>query len=187
LGWVGGLCGRKRDMCAHFPERPSQEMVCQIKVRDKRDKRDKSDPLLMSRLAHCSIGDGPVTHATVSLPTRRDWRAPRLSSGVRVIWPRDGPRRRPVEWCFPSCQNCSIKRTHWAHPAYEIASAVISALRRRSDERGKTADRVTYRSIALTSDLLCYSQVITPTRAGVLPAVADAREQSPVQGQAGPS
>jgi hypothetical protein len=84
-------------------------MVCQIKVRDKRDKRDKSDPLLMSRLAHCSIGDGPVTHATVSLPTRRDWRAPRLSSGVRVIWPRDGPRRRPVEWCFPSCQNCSIK------------------------------------------------------------------------------
>jgi len=21
---------------------------------------------------------------------------------------------------FPSCQNCSIKRTHWAHPAYSI-------------------------------------------------------------------
>jgi hypothetical protein len=28
---------------------------------------------------------------------------------------------------FLSCQNCSIKRTHWAHPAY----AVDSALRRR--------------------------------------------------------
>jgi hypothetical protein len=32
-----------------------------------------------------------------------------------------------VLWCFPSCQNCSIKRTHWAHPVYTL----ISALRRR--------------------------------------------------------
>jgi hypothetical protein len=32
-----------------------------------------------------------------------------------------------VVWYFPSCQNCSIKRTRWAHPAYTM----ISAPRRR--------------------------------------------------------
>jgi hypothetical protein len=26
-----------------------------------------------------------------------------------------------VVWCFPSCQNCSIERTHWAHPATALS------------------------------------------------------------------
>jgi hypothetical protein len=43
-----------------------------------------------------------------------------------------------VVWCFPSCQNCSVKRTHWAHPAYLL----ISALRRRAlAGRRNAADR----------------------------------------------
>jgi hypothetical protein len=43
----------------------------------------------------------------------RGWRVSRLSASVLsgLGWPQAGVR------CFPSCQNCSIKRTHWAPPA----------------------------------------------------------------------
>src|SRR3984957_19767171 len=42
-------------------------------------------------------------------------------------------------WCFPSCQNCSVKRTHWAHPVWTLK---ILALRRRAlAGRRDAADR----------------------------------------------
>jgi hypothetical protein len=36
---------------------------------------------------------------------------------------------RPVVSCFPSCQNCSIKRTHWAHSVYTATSGLRRRLR----------------------------------------------------------
>src|SRR6202041_1991939 len=41
-----------------------------------------------------------------------------MSSGVRVLWLGIASGWCPVGWCFPNCQNCSIKRTHWAHPVW---------------------------------------------------------------------
>jgi hypothetical protein len=51
-----------------------------------------------------------VTSSVFPAYTLRIWRTSRLSSGVLVLWPRMASGRYP--WCFPSCQNCSIKRTH---------------------------------------------------------------------------
>ena len=66
-----------------------------------------------------------VANGTITLHTCQGWRAPRLSPSVSagLGWPQAS-----VRWCSRSCQNCSIKSTHWAHPAY----TVISALRRRA-------------------------------------------------------
>ena len=67
----------------------------------------------------------PAANGTITLPTCQGERSSRLppsvSSGL-------GWRQASVRWCSRSCQNCLIKSTHWAHPAY----TVISALRRRA-------------------------------------------------------
>jgi hypothetical protein len=75
---------------------------------------------------------------------------PRMNAGApAIIWDKSEARKVPLPvadslpigrgFCpgivtglayggvFPSCQNCFIKRTHWAHPS----QVVISALRRR--------------------------------------------------------
>jgi hypothetical protein len=130
--------------------------ACRIKVREKRDKRDKSPYHVpacrcfadrehvcseISRGGLVSYMDRPVppsgvavsifhlvrpaANGTITLPTCQGERSSRLppsvSSGL-------GWRQASVRWCSRSCQNCSIKRTHWAHPVY----TVISALRRRA-------------------------------------------------------
>jgi hypothetical protein len=56
-----------------------------------------------------------------------------MSSGVRVLWLGIASGWCPVEWCFLNCQNCFIKRTHWAHPVWTLK---ILALRRRALARG---------------------------------------------------
>jgi hypothetical protein len=65
----------------------------------------------------------PVANGTICLPTRQVLAIVpfvtrrRLCSGL--AWPR-----LSVVWRFLSCQNCSIKRTHWAHPAYAVKFAL---------------------------------------------------------------
>jgi hypothetical protein len=41
------------------------------------------------------------------------WRMSRMSSDGRVLW-----LGMASGWCFSGCQNCFIKRTHWAHPVW---------------------------------------------------------------------
>ena len=70
-----------------------------------------------------------------------------------------------VRWCIPSCQNCFIKRTHWAHPS----QVVISTLHRRARGRRNAADR---RDPSLSCHIYCcYTQVIAPTCADAFPVV----------------
>src|ERR1700723_1916188 len=56
---------------------------------------------------------GPVTNGTIFCLHGTCWQTSRISSGVRVLWLEDGLGMVCVGWCFPGCQNCLIKRTHW--------------------------------------------------------------------------
>jgi hypothetical protein len=55
----------------------------------------------------------PVASGTIALPTLRIGKPPPARLGARAVRRRTGFR-----WYFPSCQNCSIKRSHWAHPVW---------------------------------------------------------------------
>jgi hypothetical protein len=97
-------------------------MVAQIEVREMRRKRYKSPSLVLDRR---SFADRSGFAPSVRRQTGRSfclrgtcWRTSRMSSGVRVLWLGVASVWFPVEWCFPSCQNCLIKRTHWAHPVW---------------------------------------------------------------------
>jgi hypothetical protein len=60
----------------------------------------------------------------------RDWQETQVSkarpgppachAASSLCCPGDGKKsgRRQLVWCFPGCQNCSIKGTHLAHPAH---------------------------------------------------------------------
>jgi hypothetical protein len=119
--WVTGFGLRRRSWsrCGSFWSRTLRLVgVGQIKVREMRRKRYKS-PLM------CWIAD-PLPIGTVLLRRSGDkrgrrrtcWRTSRLSSGVRVLWLGMASGWYPVGWCFPGCQNCLIKRTHWAYPVW---------------------------------------------------------------------
>ena len=97
-------------------------MVGQIEVREMRRKRYKSPSPVLDRR---SFADRSGFALSVRRQTGRSfclrgtcWRTTRMSSGVRVLWPGVASGWCPVGWCFPSCQNCLIKRTHWAHPVW---------------------------------------------------------------------
>jgi hypothetical protein len=76
----------------------------------------------------------PVASGTISLSTYCEFaNVPPARLCVGVVRRRVGFRR-----CYSGCQNCSIKRAHWAHPGY----AVICALGRRPPGgRRSSADR----------------------------------------------
>jgi hypothetical protein len=138
-------------------------MVC-----EKRDKRYKSPSYAPARR---SFADRGGSARTAEGQTGRSfclrtayWRTSRMSPGGRVLWL--GMASGRVVWCFPSCQNCSIKRTHWAHPA----ERVDFALRRHAlAGRRHAADR---RNPSLRCHItFCYTQVITRTTADAFPVV----------------
>ena len=130
----------------------------QIKVRDKRDKSPYHVPAcrcFADRERFCSkLSTGGLRQATtneaLAFPAlKRVIRVETLSQSAKALLPPHkcggshhsasvpfvtrvssglGWPQARARWCSPSCQNCSIKSTHWAHPAY----TVISALRRRA-------------------------------------------------------
>jgi hypothetical protein len=79
---------------------------------------------------------GPATNGTC-------WRTSRLSSGVRVLWLGVASGWCPVGWCFSSCQNCFIKRTHWAHPVWTRSFLLSAGAPSRAQEYCGQASSVT--------------------------------------------
>ena len=115
--WVTGFGLRRRSWsrCGSFWSGTLRMVgVGQIKVREMRRKRYKS-PLM------CWIAD-PLPIGTVLLRRSGDKRDDDARVGERPVCRpasvSSGLGWCPVGWCFPGCQNCLIKRTHWAYPVW---------------------------------------------------------------------
>src|SRR5580704_201703 len=71
-----------------------------------------------------------------------------MSSGLRVLWLGVASGWCPVGWCFPNCQNCFIKRTHWAHPVWTLRF-LLSAARTLAGRRDAADRRIRHFDITL--------------------------------------
>jgi hypothetical protein len=96
------------------------------KVRKKRDKREKPPGLLFVPVEMCELsilrvlspawGTAFLQNGTIFLRTSGE--LANVPSFIRR--PASPDLGFPAVRCYSSCQNCSIKRSHWAHPAHGV-------------------------------------------------------------------
>jgi hypothetical protein len=125
----GGLSGLRRNVRIKLTKR----------AKSPRHLFSQQDDQAIDLIILLSVGGLPNRMCAESMQSAHSFFSCRLP-GCPVLC-RSGeacaPENGVVRWCIPNCQNCFIKRTHWAHPA----QVVISALRRRPRGRGNAADR----------------------------------------------